>query len=437
MVDVAAKIREWLFPWQVDWMLDQSRWKIALKSRQIGWTEISAFEALMHAIRMPNHLCFLVSTKVANARRQILDRIKSRWLPILQTDPDISVKLDGVEVYKNYIELPNGSKIIATAHDPTRLRGNTDASYWFDEFAFWQSRIHEALVDAVWPQIEARQNRHSVLRIFSTPWTMHGNLFWQIWSNAPGHHVSFSRHKVDVYEAIRRGLPFDLDAARAKYPRDKFAREYECEFLKIGERYFDRVDLLDRSYENGLDDLDGDLFMGVDLGKTNDFTSVVLLRDVAGHMVVGPVYMMRSVSFSEQGRVIDDLINRHDPAEVHVDTTAHQSFVDDHWDGQEGILGKHGNRERKVDNTMALKNHVENGEISFAYDEAFLYSDGAFERVQTRFLLDDLAKVKQTETPSGKQRFEVPRDDTGHGDSYSALELALNAHSGGGIGLIL
>jgi len=432
-MNIIDRIKEWLFAWQVAWLKDQSPWKVALKSRQIGWTEVSALEAFLHGLRHDVHFCFLVSTKVANARRQILDRIKNRWLPLFQEDPDLKALVEGVKVNKNSIELPNGSKLIATAHDPGRLRGNTDSSYWFDEFAFWASRIHEELVDAVWPQIDAFQNRASVVRIFSTPWTQHGNLFWEIWENHDQTHEAFSRHRVDIKQAVQRDprFAFDIEAARRKYPKDKFEREYLCMFLTLGEMYFDRQELLARSLEGEPAD-QGSLYMGVDLGKTNDFTSIVCLRDGPERLEVQETYMMRSVSFKEQRQVIDQLISQHDPEQVNMDITAHQSFADN-WEGTGSVYGLMGNRERKAENTMTLKNLVEEDQIRFAYQGAKLYDDGGFQPSPSRVLLDDLAKVQQSETPSGKQKFKVERDQSGHGDSYSALELALNAYNDHGI----
>lgn len=440
MADLQARIRSWLYPWQWQWLQDNARWKVGLKSRQIGFTEVCSLEPLLHAMRHPGHTCYLVSTKVANARRQLLDRIKNRWLPLMRADKDLAVKVDGVEVYKNEIHLPNGSKIIATAHDPERLRGNDRSSYWMDEFAFWRKRIHEGLVDAVWPQIDAVQNDHGVLRLFSTPWTKEDNLFYEVWSNLQGRHDHFSRHKWDIHDAVAAApeqFPFDIEGKRQKYPMDKWEREYLCVFLELGDRYFTRSELLERD-----EPWDGwrnwPVYMGVDLGKMNDFTSVVLLRKDPSNdrLVAGPAYMMRSVNYKRQRQVITALIEQHNPEMVNVDITAHQSFVDE-MDAPATVKGLMGNRERKVDNTMDIKERVEHDRLRFDFDDTKLYDDGDFRQVRSQFLLDDLCKVQQTSTPSGKQKFDVPRDDTGHGDSYSALLLALEGAVNRGIGLFI
>lgn len=433
--EILEGIKEWLWPWQVQWLEDQSDWKVSLKSRQIGWTEVCGLEALLHAIRHGNHYCFLVSTKVANARRQILDRIKKKWLPALKRDPNFAALLEGTEVYKNSIILPNGSEIIATSMEPERLRGNTNSSYWFDEFAFWPTRVHEGLVDAVWPQVEAPQNINSVVRIVSTPWSMGENLYYQIWEDPKGIHAHFSRHEWSIKDAIKanpEGFQFDLEAARAKYPADKWAREYLCQFIEMAQFYFRRSELLEQDIDR--DDLPDDLedapvYMGVDLGKVNDYSAVVLVRDLGDRLIVERTYAMRSIKYNAQQDIIRALIRKYDPDECYIDVTAHQSFADTLGGGVRGAMG---NRKRKSKITMKLRQLVEQDKIRLNFDDAQVWDSqaGAFTRSQSRMLLDDLAKVQQTETPSGKQRFEVDRDEDGHGDTYSALLLALAARKG-------
>jgi len=422
------QIREWLFPWQTEWLDDQSKWKISLKARQIGWTEVISLEALLHALREDNHSCFLVSTKVKNARRQILNRIKARWLPALSLDDTLEPFVEGAEVYKNKIELPNGSQIIASANEAEKFRGNTDASYWMDELAFWPTRIHSELQDAIWPQIESKNNPDSVLRLVSTPWSVEDNLYAEIWKNIEGRHPQFSRHEWNIYDAVDKSdkFEFDIDAARSRYPRQKFEREYLCSFIEVGNTYFDRAELLE--LEQSCDVEGWDLYLGIDLAKVNDLTSIVPLYTNGDEYHVPKVWLMRSVEYGQQAEVIDRLIEQLQPEEVCVDVTVHQSFPD-LLDAN--VDGKRGDRERKAKRTESLKQHVEQSAISFDWTTYMREESSGFVEEPTNALLDDLCKVQQSETPSGKVRYEAPRDDSGHADSYSALLLALEAKEGG------
>jgi len=435
--EVQRRIRDWLYPWQEQWLDDPSAWKIALKARQIGWSEIASFEALLHGAKHPGHTCFLVSTKVENARRQLLDRIKSRWLPAMQQDPDFRTLLSGAKVNKNSIQLPNGSAVVAAAHKPERLRGNESSSYWFDEIAFWPTRVHEGLVDAVWPQIHSAANPHAVVRLISTPWTKTDNLYHDIWTDADGSYGQFSRHHVDIKEALRRApqqLGLDFDRLQRQTPRAKLNREYLTQFAEFGDGFWSRAQLLDLA-DDGESAGDGPLFAGVDLAKVNDHTSVVLLRDGASRLHVEETRLMKSTDYNRQADVLAEWIRRVDPRAVMIDKTAHPSFVDfmrsQPGVDEDAIGGVSWTRDWKVNWTTTLRDHTEQGSITFDFDavQAWDRERDIWTSHPTRQLLDDLCSVQQGSTAKGHQTFEAPRDTDrgGHADGWAAMLCALAA----------
>ena len=425
-MNVLKEIKSNLYPWQLQWLDDQTLFKIALKARQIGWTEICALEALLHAIRFDGHHCYMVSTKVGNARRQMLNRIKQRWIPALEQDDVLGPMLREAKINKNMIELPNGSKIFAVANKPSRLRGNESSSYWFDEIAFWLQRILEELQDAVWPQIESENNPNAVVRLFSTPWDI--NFFANVWQNKDGMYPQFSRHKWTIVDAVKASESFNLDyeSIKERYPKQKFEREYMCSFLSLGDTYFDRVSI--EELERPTDDIDSEgwrCHLGVDLAKVNDLSSIVQVLENGNHTHVAQTWLMKSIEYTQQAKALEDIIDLVEPDTVNVDTTVHQSF------GSlvnRDITELRGNRERKVDNTEHLKESIENESFSFDWS-TFMYERGksnGFVEEPTEALLDDLCKVQQEKTPGGKIKYDAPRDETGHADSYSALLLAMN-----------
>lgn len=436
MSEVLEQTEQWLYPWQLEWLRDRSSWKIALKARQIGWTEVIALEALLHAARHPRHTCFLVSTKVANARRQILNRIKHRWLPLLQEDADLAALLVGADVNKNETRLPNGSLIVASAYDPGRLRGNESSSYWFDEIAFWPSRIHEGLVDAVWPQIQSAANPHAVLRKVSTPWTKGENLYYRVWSNRDGQFSQFSRHHVDIKEAIARGLPMDFERLEAQTPVDKLNREYLTQFARFGDGYWSREALLELDRDEPPPELeDAPLYVGIDLGKVNDFTSVVGLRGRKGRAYIDRTRIMRSVDYNDQADIVGDLLREWNPRQTVVDVTSHPSFLDFLYDqnglASSAIRGVQWSRIWKVKWTEQLRDHTEDETIHFDFDAVQAWDDSReqWRNHPTRQLLEDLCAVQQGETSGGNQTFKAPRDDDreGHADSWAATLCARSA----------
>ena len=65
------------------------------------------------------------------------------------------------------------------------------------------------------------------LRIVSTP-KGRGNKFADLWE----HNDKYSKHKVTIEDAVRMGLPIDIDELKAGVDDpDIWAQEYMCEFI--------------------------------------------------------------------------------------------------------------------------------------------------------------------------------------------------------------
>lgn len=64
---VIRTVIEGAFPWQRSWVLDASKWKVALKARQLGYTTYSLLEVLLHCLKHPSHTFHVVSHTVRAA----------------------------------------------------------------------------------------------------------------------------------------------------------------------------------------------------------------------------------------------------------------------------------------------------------------------------------------------------------------------------------
>lgn len=417
-----------LFPYQQKWIADKSKYKVWLKSRQIGGSEAAAVEILLHAIAAPKgHDCYIVSQTQKNAIK-ILQRIVNKWIPLF-TSCMPSLPWRSIDYLKAEIVLWNNRRIVAVPNDPASLRGNENCSYWFDECAFFAQRVMEQLEDACWPPVKNQLNKHGVIRAISSPWLKHNNLFHDICADPAFEY--FSRHRTTIVDAVRDGYPFDIEYERNQLRReDTWQREYMCMFLTLGATFFDR-DVLSALKSNV--EQSGALYMGVDLAKVADFTSIVLMN-ANGYVVQS--WTMKSVDYTKQKRIIFDLIDNLNPVRVGIDVQKHLSFGEElkEWCDVKGkpeykrrIHGLQFKRDKKVSETEDIKTKVEKSEIRFNFDNHWIWDErvSSFKRDKIAQLLDDLSVVKQEVTPGGKQTFTVPRTAaTGHGDAYSALLLA-------------
>lgn len=415
-----------LFPWQQRWLADRSKWRSALKARQLGYTHVSELDCLLKALLTPGCDVYIVSTTVGNAAK-ILRRIRQRWIPALAVSGHPALRL--VKDAEAEIELGNGSRIYAIANEPDRMRGNV-GHYFFDEFGFWEKRKLELIIDAVFPTIENKINPHLCCTIVSTPF-FKDSLYYDICKKPMYAH--FSRHEIDIYKAVKQGLDFDIEAVKGRITSDRWHREYCCGFLEGGTTYFSRDQLILLEDTSPYDRSRVEIYAGVDLGKINDFTAVVILAKERGRMRVLHTYLMRTIDYGKQAEIISDICASWNVESVAIDITKHASFVDQAPARLRKIaVAQNFTWDWKVEWVPRVKGAVEAQTLGADWDAASLWDEqlGAFGSTPSRVLLDDFARVVQGETPSGRVKYEVPRlkvrgaEQDGHGDGFSALLLA-------------
>jgi phage FluMu gp28-like protein len=435
-VKIAAKwINSRLWPWQRRWIADRSRFKIVRKPRQVGLTEGACFAAVLHCLEHSGHTFYLVSTTVGNARTELLDVIRNRAIPVLAEDPELAPHLRLVTDNANEIELANGSRFVAVANEPKRLRGKKRCSYLFDEAAFWERRKTDQIEDAVFPQMRAAINPHGVVWVISTPWFRDDNWYADVWTNESGRYSHWSRHDIDFLKAAP---VIGLDAERIKRETraDAWLTEYLRQFRQGGGNYYDRERLLSLTQPWAGE---APCFIGIDLGKVNDFTALVVLRRLPkDQWHVEHTYYMRSVDYREQAKEITRLLDRYQPIRTVVDITAHKSFVgllEEVGADRHEIRGKAFTNSFKVEYAEAIMDAVTAEACAFDWSQSN-YIEGRWEPGHSKQLLSDLASVEQQATPSGdKVTYAVPRtkrngkETEGHGDGWSALLCALEAAS--------
>ena len=418
-------LSSYLLPYQRKWLADASQRVIILKSRQIGATWVGiALRALLEALEW-RHDVYVMSYRLDSAKEILTDI--SVWCDIF-TAADAPIN---AEVTATRITLPNGSRIIALPASPEAVRGKRGSVY-VDEAAVLPH--DEALWQAVSPVI-ASNSRYRITLV-STPLGARG-LFHRVWTEGGDR---WSRHRVDIYDAVADGLDRDVESLLA----DSTAPEVEflCSF-DVGGTYLS----LDRLLSLQLEDLDNKLpphglFIGIDLGKVADFTAIVLLRvfdDAARPPEVLETRLVKSMDYHAQRQLITSLITDLDPRRVVLDATAHAPLVDEvraalPQDMRSRVSGHHATHPWKKAAVEGLRDRIESKDssssIRFSFDKTSQWdaSTGRWCDHGSRVLLDDLARVEQTTTPSGRITYEVKRRaGQGHGDAFSALLLALEA----------
>lgn len=411
-----------LYGYQKRWVNDRARFKIGMMARQTGKTFTTTLELTDD--------CFATL-----ARR---DGQRNRWVILSRGERQAKEAIDeGVarhaRAYKTAIERIEGEftaesgaryKSLEIALSPdvriTALPANPDTARGFsanvlaDEFAFHQNS--RAIWQALFPVIS---NGYKI-RVISTP-NGKNNKFYELMT---GKGAEWSRHVVDIHQAVADGLPRDIAAMRAALDDDDaWAQEFELKWLDEANAWL--------SYELIASCEDGDagdpalysggpVFIGNDIAARNDLWVAWVCEAVGDVLWTREIVTKRRATFADQDATMDDLFERYKVARLAMDQTGMgEKPVEDAKKryGASRVEGVMFSAPRKLAMAIELKQRMEDrGLRNPAGDTA---------------LRADLHKPKKVIGPTGIPRMIAERDGAGHADRFWAAALAVSAASGG------
>ncbi len=407
-----------LLPYQLRWVQDTARFKIWLKSRQIGGSLAAAFEVVSDAIETGGDWVILSA-----GERQALEFME-------KVNRAASIFCDAVsystgreyrpETQKSQLRFPNNARILALPANPSTARGYS-ANLVLDEFAFHENP--EDIWRAVYPIISNPLRGALKLRVISTP-AGRNNKYFDLWEHAP----DFSRHKTTVFDAVAAGLPLNLDELRANLADpDGWAQEFECQFMEHSSQVFP-LDLI-KSCENPDATLDAPenqfsvtrrprpaLFLGIDIGRKRDLTVAwTLERLYTGTLITREVLVLDRVPFPQQEEILRPRVFA--ASFTAIDAT--------------GVGGP-------VSESLATAlDETRLEAVTFTSDHKRELFERLKKSLQARAIAlpaaaavrDDLASVQRIVSPTGTIRYAAARTADGHADRSTALALAVYASS--------
>ena len=201
--------------------------------------------------------------------------------------------------------LPNGSKITALPANPDTARGFS-ANVFLDEFAFHQDS--RAIWKALFPVISAGWK----LRVVSTP-NGKGNKFYELITDVKN--TEWSRHIVDIYQAVSDGLPRDIEQLKAGLnDPDAWAQEFELKWLDEASAWlsYDLIHGVEDDFAGLPEHYAGGLcYVGVDIGIRNDLFVIWVVERVGDVLWTRDIITRRRASFAEQADLLDDVFARY------------------------------------------------------------------------------------------------------------------------------
>lgn len=415
-----------LYPYQRRWLEDRSRFKVGMFARQTGKTFTSCLEIVDDCLQAETRGERTRWVILSRGERQAKEAMESYIKPfckayytlykaVLKKEPEFTEsQWQGEEARYTALEVlfPNGSRITALPASPDTARGFS-ANVLLDEFAFHADS--RKIWAALFPVISAPQFK---LRVVSTP-NGKGNLFHQLITQSD---PTWSKHVVDIHQAVRDGLDRDIEELRAAIgDEDAWRQEFELEWLDEASAWLP-YDLIDTAEHREAGDParygGGPCFVGVDIGARRDLFVIWVMELVGDVYWVRQVIAARGISFREQASLLDGVMSSYRVVRVCMDQTGMGEQPVEEAKRRHGSVRVEGvlfTSSTKLTLATAGKQLFEDRRIRIPVGDAALRQD--------------LHRLKKITSPTGAPRFVAESDGAGHADRTWACFLAANAAS--------
>lgn len=407
-----------LLPYQKTYLADKSRFKAGMFARQTGKTFTTTLEATDD--------CMEAEATGRISRWTILSGSKAQAKEAIDTG--VKLHLNAYRTVFEYLEQPfdedidelayevrfkGGSRIRAVAANPATARGKSD-NIILDEFGFHKD--NRAIWRALFPIISRRDLK---LRVISTPNGM-GDKFFEVMNSEKMGRV-FSRHVIDIYQAVAQGLDRDIEELRdGMNDPDGWAQEFECRFIDAATAWltFELIDACEDPLAGMPEEYQGGLcFVGMDFGRRRDLTTIYVLEDVEGVLWLREWVELERKPFREQLAELDRIFKTYRVVRAALDQTGMGEMPVEEAKAAHGssrILGVLFQGPAKMEMATALKQRMEDRQLKLP------------KRSELR---DDLHSVSKRVGPTGIPQISAPRINGSHADRFWALGLACMAAS--------
>jgi len=364
---------------------DPSRFKVLAAGRRWGKTRLGVNECLDVAARGGRSWWVSPSYKTGEVGWRPLRRIGGRI---------------GAEVRKvdRQINLANGGSVtVRSADNPDSLRGEGLDFVVMDECAFMSEM---AWTEAIRPALSDRQGRALFI---STP--KGRNFFWRLWTRGNEGDGEWQSWRFPTSDNPYIP-PSEIEAARLSLPERIFQQEYLAEFLEDGGGVFRKVRQA-ATAEPQTHAIEGHEYLaGIDWGKLNDFTVIVVLDATTNEIV----YMDRfnQIDYQFQLKRLDVAFARFNPGMIIAESNAMGEPLIE-------LLHTRSYPVQAFTTTNATKKEaVESLALAFEREEIRIINEP--------ILINELQAFEAERLPSGMIRYQAPEGM--HDDSVVAAMLA-------------
>jgi phage FluMu gp28-like protein len=424
-----------LLEYQYAYWSDPARFKIGLWSRQTGKDFTSEGEAVADCFARPKTEWMVA----APSERQALDSLDKakEWAEGFDLIiADYQERREGASsqtlLKSAEVIFSNGSRIRAVPGKPDTVRGRS-ANVLLTEFDFFEdsNATWRAIVPSITNKLRGGEKK---IRIVTTPNGI-GGACHKIWTkDEASSKVRWSRHKVTILDAVRMGLPVDIDELKEIFSDpDGWAQEFMCEFLDTTSVLlpYDLIatcEAAEAGTTAGMEFWEArggfPVDLGIDFGRRRDLTVCWALESVTPSMrVTREVLELAKMPTPQQVEILRPRIRR--SRRVCLDYTGPGIGMGDYLVQEFG--------EYKPEEHKFGKIELCNFSNTFKC-EVFPKARMAFEKKTilipiSTVIREDLHSVNRIVTAQGNVTYRAPHTPDGHADRCTGLVLAVRASS--------
>ncbi len=414
-------------PYQIKWLNDNSKIKIWEKSRRIGATYVQSYEDVFDCInkRVP---AVWFSSADESAAREYIDYCK-QWATLFHiAAKDLGEQiLDKEKDIKAYvIQFSNGTKIHALSSNPKGFRSK-GGKVVLDEFAFHNNP------DELWKAARPCITWGYPLRILSTH-NGQSCLYYKFIEQVLKCKLKWSHHKTSIYDAVADGLIDKIFSRKTtKQEQDDWLeeerkncfdeytwlQEYCC--VAIDEACaFLPYDLISKCEMSDilkpLEDIKGDLYVGVDIGRKKDLTVIWCLEVFENIKYTRKVKVLEKTPFHIQYEILSQILKHRKLRRCCIDATGIGMQL---AETAQRNFGQY-----RVEQVMFTNKSKE----ELAYNLRTNFEDKSVFIPSEHEIREDLHSIRRIYTKAGNIRFDAESSEVnGHADRFWALSLALIA----------
>lgn len=401
---------DFLLPYQRKWVLDKSRFKMWLASRQIGKSFGATFEVVMDSWQYPNSNWILVSATEKQAQELLSKCLK--WSRTFEAFCSGNKALQtSFTATCDTISFSNGSKIFSLSSNPAGLR-SWSGSIVLDEMCFLphDREIWQSLLPVITNEISGQKK----VRLISTA-SGKNNTFYELYSDSRN---AYSKHRTTITEAQGQGLKVDTAAIKeALGDADIYACEYMCEWMDASNVLlpYELIEATETDIvpSNNI----APLYAGIDIGRSHDLTVISIGQVVDGVLNLIDMVELKNEPFDNQLKIISAKINNNRFSRVCVDATGLGMMLSE-------SLAKRFGYVESVTFTHAIKNEI--------YTELRTRFERQSIRIpRNRDLREDLHSVNRLVSSSGQISYSATRNSDGHADRACSIALLCRAVQSG------